>query len=245
MNNKIKFILHVFLPGMLWILTSCASSDQEPWRDIFNGKDMGGWEIKDGFAEAWIEEDCLVTEQKDSLNFPYLVYGEEFSDYILECEVKLTGPLNSGILIRGISDPGLDNGKIHGFQMEIDQTERRWTGGIYEEAGRKWLTPIEGMGEGEEEALHAYKVSDWNHYRMEAISDTFKIWVNGIPTTHLIDSKTDRGIIGFQIHKIAPGTETGVLSIKNIRIITDNPGKYSKHISLPATPNKFLKRHSY
>ncbi len=90
------------------------------------------------------------------------------------------------------------------------------------------------MGEGEEEALNAYKVSDWNHYRMEAISDTFKIWVNGIPTTHMIDSKTDKGIIGFQIHKIAPGTETGILRIKNIRIITENPEKYSKDISLPA-----------
>ena len=234
MNNKINIILCVPILGMLWILGSCTSSDQEPWIEIFNGKDMDGWEIRDGLAEAWIEEDLLVTEQKDSLNFPYLVYGEEFSDYILECEVKLTGPLNSGILIRGISDPGLNNGKIHGFQMEIDQTERRWTGGIYEEKGRLWLTPLEGMGEGEEEALNAYKVSDWNHYRIEAISDTFKIWVNGIPTTHLIDSKTDRGIIGFQIHKIAPGTETGILRIKNIRIITENPEKYSKDISLPA-----------
>ena len=234
MTGRIKNMLRFPMLGMIWMLGSCTSPDQEPWKEIFNGKDMEGWEIRDGLAEAWIDEDHLVTEQKDSLNFPYLVFGEEFSDYILECEVKLTGPLNSGILIRGISDPGLNNGKIHGFQMEIDQTERRWTGGIYEEAGRKWLTPIEGMGEGEEEAFNAYKVSDWNHYRMEAIADTFKIWVNGIPTTHLIDGKTDRGIIGFQIHKIAPGTETGILRIKNIRVITDNPEKYSKVISLPA-----------
>ena len=234
MNNKIRIILGVPMLGMLWMLSSCTSSDQDPWIEIFNGLDTDGWEIRDGSAEAWVEEGLLVTQQVDSLNFPYLVYREVLSDFILECEVKLTGPLNSGILIRGISDPGLNNGRIHGFQMEIDQTERRWTGGIYEEAGRLWLTPIKGMGVGEEEALYAYKVSDWNHYRIEAISDTFKIWVNGIPTTHLIDNKTKRGIVGFQIHKIRPDTETGILRIKNIKIITENPGKYSKNISLPA-----------
>jgi hypothetical protein len=109
MNGKINIINSVSLLGMFWILSYCASPDQEPWIEIFNGKDMDGWEIRDGLAEAWIEEDHLLTEQKDSLNFPYLVYGEKFGDYILECEVKLTGPLNSGILIRGISDPGLNN----------------------------------------------------------------------------------------------------------------------------------------
>ena len=233
MNNKIKIILRIPLLGMLW-LSSCTSLNQAPWTELYNGKDKDGWEIRDGSAEVWIEEGLLVTQQTDSLNFAYLVYKELFSDFILECEVKLTGSLNSGILIRGISDPGLHNGRLHGFPMEIDQTERRWTGGIYEEAGRKWLTPIKGMGEGEEEALNAYNVSDWNHYRIEAISDTFKIWVNGIPTTHLIDSKTDRGFIGFQIHKIGPVTEPGILRIKNVRIITENPSKYSKNISLPA-----------
>jgi hypothetical protein len=234
MNIKIRIILSIPMLGMLWVLSHCTSSDKDPWLKIFNGMDTDGWEIRDGSAEAWVEEGLLVTQQVDSLNFPYLVYREVLSDFILECEVKLTGPLNSGILIRGISDPGLNNGRIHGFQMEIDQTERRWTGGIYEEAGRLWLTPIKGMGEGEEEALNAYKVSDWNHYRIEAISDTFKIWVNGIPTTHLIDSKTERGIVGFQIHKTRSDTETGILRIKNIKIITENPGKYSKNISLPA-----------
>lgn len=93
-----------FLPllcsGVLW-LGSCVQSKQEPWNELFNGKDKEGWEIRDGKAEFWIEEDQLLTVQGDTLNFPYLVYPEELTDYILECEVKLTGKLNSGILIRG------------------------------------------------------------------------------------------------------------------------------------------------
>ena len=223
-----------FLLAIFWILNSCTISDKEPWTEIYNSKDMNGWEIRDGVAEAWIEQGLLVTEQTDSLNFPYLVYTEEFSDFILECWVKLTGPLNSGILIRANSNPQINNGKIHGFQMEIDQTERRWTGGIYEEAGRKWLTPLKGMGEGEQQALNAYKVSDWNHYRIEAISDTFEIWVNGITTTQLIDSKTQSGIIGFQIHKIGPDTEKGILRIKSAKVLKENPARYCRKMALPA-----------
>ncbi|MFY0652617.1 MAG: DUF1080 domain-containing protein [Cyclobacteriaceae bacterium] len=222
------------LLGTIGLLFSCTSSTQEPWKEIFNGVDTAGWEIRDGIAEAWVENGVLMTEQVDSLHFPYLAYKEEVSDYIMECEMKLTGPLNSGILVRGVSDPSLFNGRIHGFQMEIDQSERQWTGGIYEESGRLWLTPLKDMGVGEKEAFAAYKASDWNHYRIEAIADTFKIWVNRVPTTHLIDSKTAKGIIGFQIHKIAPDEEKGILRIKNVRILTEAPEKYSKPISLPA-----------
>jgi hypothetical protein len=235
MKNKMRIILGSLLFGMLYILSSCTSSDQDPWINIFNGENTEGWEIRDGSVEAWVEDGVIVSKQTDSLHFSYLVYKKELSDFILECDVKLTGTLNSGILIRANTDSSLFNGRTHGFQMEIDQTERRWTGGIYEELGRKWLTPIKGMGEGEEEALNAYKVSDWNHYRIEAIADTFKIWVNDIPTTHLIDSKTDRGVIGFQIHKLLPDAESGILRIKNIQMITENPEKYSMEISLPAT----------
>ncbi len=216
------------------LLCSCTSSNREPWINIYNGENTDGWEIRDGLAQAWVEDGLMVSQQTDSLNFSYLVYKKDLSDFILECDVKLIGTLNSGILIRGITNPELKDGRTHGFQMEIDQTERRWTGGIYEELGRKWLTPIKGMGVGEEEALNAYKVSDWNHYRIEAIADTFKIWVNGIPTTHLIDRKTDQGIIGFQVHKLGPGAVSGILKTKNIRIITDNPAKYSMDISLPS-----------
>jgi len=234
MYYKIKIKNFMLLLGIFCMLSFSISSKKKPWKEIFNGKNLDGWEIRDGSAKAWVEDECIVSKQSDPLNFSYLVYKEELSDFILECDVKLTGTLNSGIFIRGITDENLFNGRTHGYQMEIDQTERRWTGGIYEELGRKWLTRLKGMGEGEEKALNAYKISDWNHYRIEAISSTFKIWVNGIPTTHLIDNKTNRGIIGFQIHKLLPNTESGILRIKNVRIITENAGKYSKNISIPA-----------
>ena len=216
------------------ICSSCKPSNSEPWTELFNGVDLSGWEIVEGFAEPSVIDGILTVEQVDSSNFPYLMHTGMYSDFILELDAKLTGELNSGVLIRGIRDPLLNNGLAHGFQMEIDQSDRKWTGGIYEERGRLWLTPLDGNPE----AMEAYRVSDWNHYRIEAIQDTFKIWVNGIPTTHLIDGKTAQGFIGFQVHKLAPGMKSGRLQLKNVKIITENPSKFSKSIALsPVVPD--------
>lgn len=225
LNGTLKLVV-IFVT---FVFATFCQRPHNPWKNLFNGQDLTGWEIVDGKAEAIAQDGIIEVKQTDTSNFPYLVYTEVFSDFILELDVKITGTLNSGILIRGISDPKRNKGKIHGFQMEIDQTERKWTGGIYEEAGRRWLTPLDGMPE----AQDAYMVSDWNHYRIEAIRDTFKIWVNDVPTTYLIDGKTREGIIGFQIHKRAPDIKPGTVQLRDIMIITEKPDKYAKPISFP------------
>ena len=33
--------------------------------------------------------------------------------------------------------------RVHGYQMEIDPSSRAWSGGIYDEARRGWLYPME------------------------------------------------------------------------------------------------------
>ena len=211
------------------ILISTLSCQQgESWMDLFNGTDLQGWEISDGNAEVWVESGMIIACQTDTANFPYLVTKEVYDDFILELDLKITGELNSGVAIRGNSDPDINNGAMNGYQMEIDQSERRWTGGIYETAGRLWLTPLEGM----EKEMAAYQKSQWNHYRIEAIGDVFKIWVNDVPTTHLIDSKTASGKIAFQIHKRRPEMEIDTMRIRNIRIITDDPGRFTRPITL-------------
>ena len=53
--------------------------------------------------------------------------------------------MNSGVQVRGISDPAIKNGRVHGYQVEIDPSDRAWTGGIYDEARRGWLHTLEGQ----------------------------------------------------------------------------------------------------
>jgi len=40
--------------------------------------------------------------------------------------------LNSGVQIRSQSSAEYVNGRVHGYQVEIDPSPRAWTGGIYD-----------------------------------------------------------------------------------------------------------------
>ncbi|MDG2168247.1 MAG: DUF1080 domain-containing protein, partial [Opitutales bacterium] len=150
--------------------------------------------------------------------------------FIFEVDVKVIGDLNSGIMLRGQSNPNFKGGNLYGYQMEIDQSERQWTGGIYEEGGRGWLYSLEGKVD----AQKAYRKSEWNHYRIEAIGDHFRTWVNGVPTLNMIDGKTAEGVIAFQIHKLSKSGGGGAVYIRNARIVSEDAGNGIQGIEIPA-----------
>lgn len=205
----------------------CFVVNAQKWQSVFDGETLNGWEVRDANSPVDVKNGVLVSYHKDTEAHTYLCTKKEYSDFILELNVKVEGDLNSGILIRGISIPDYKNGKVHGYQMEIDQTERQWTGGIFEELGRGWLYDLKGKVDEQK----AYKPSAWNHYRIEAIGNVFKIWVNNIPVLHMVDDKTAKGVIGFQIHE-ASKFKGGNVAIKNVRILNKKLKKYSKEIPL-------------
>lgn len=200
------------------------------WQSLFDGQTLDGWQVVDGAATVLVDDGAMVGLLQDRENFTYLVSEQSYGDFILELDVKVIGDLNSGVLLRGQSDPAVNQGRMHGYQMEIDQSPRQWTGGIYEEAGRGWLYSLDGRTT--EQA--AYRPSQWNHYRIEALGDTFRIWVNGVPVLNLVDDQTAAGRLGFQIHKLSPGFGGGTVSIRNVRILTDEPVNHRRAMPLPA-----------
>ncbi|MCZ6674617.1 MAG: PQQ-dependent sugar dehydrogenase [Verrucomicrobia bacterium] len=199
------------------------------WTSLFNGRDLSGWEVRDGTSTVLVDDGAMVAYHQGTSGHTYLTTKKTFSDFILELDVKVVGDLNSGILLRGVSNPRFRNGKVHGYQMEIDQSERQWTGGIYEEMGRGWLYSLEGK----DDARKAYRPSDWNHYRIEAIGEHFRIWVNGVPTLNMADKKTTEGVIGFQIHNLPKGGGGGAVHIRNVRIVSEKAGDQIQGISIP------------
>jgi hypothetical protein len=144
--------------------------------------------------------------------------------------------MNSGVQIRSHSTPEYNNGRVHGSQVEIDPSNRKWSGGIYDEAGRGWLYSMELNPEGKK----AFKNNQWNKYRVEAIGNTIRTWVNGIPTANLIDEGEASGFIAFQVHAIgknkAPGTQ---VRWKNIYIKTTGltPSPPDKIFVVNTVPN--------
>jgi hypothetical protein len=103
--------------------------------------------------------------------------------------------------------------------MEVDPTDRAWSGGVYDEARRDWLYIPNINPEGKK----AFKKGDWNKYRIEAIGSTIRTWINGIPVSHLIDDMTASGFIALQVHAIYADMKPGMqIMWKNIRIQTNN-----------------------
>ena len=114
--------------------TSCVapSGPTEPVQ-LFNGKDLEGWEGAGEPAEkCWQVRDEWL--ECTGAKGPWLRTKEEFGDFNLEFEVKVDAALNSGVQIRSHSLPGYQNGRVHGYQVEIDPSDRAWTGGLYDEA---------------------------------------------------------------------------------------------------------------
>ena len=99
----------------------------------------------------------------------FLRTEKTYGDFILKLDLKLDIPGNSGIQFRSHQRPTKDgNGRVFGYQCEVDPSTRAWSGGLYDEARRGWLYPLDGHPE----AQKAFKVEDWNTYVIEARGPT-------------------------------------------------------------------------
>ena len=219
------------------LLASCTQEKKEkaPWKPLFNGKDLTGWNQKGGDAHYFVEGDMIVGSTVNNTPNSFLTTDKNYGDFILELDYKVDSTMNSGIQIRSLSNPAYQNGRVHGYQVEIDPSERAWSAGIYDEARRGWLVNLENN----KKAREAFKQNDWNHYRIEAIGDTLKTWINGVPASNLIDDQTREGFIGLQVHAIGNNDMPGKkIMWKNINIITDNVAKYSTKTTIPPIETK-------
>ena len=230
MNNIKKNVGHITLAIVfLLALGACEEKDTTPWKSLFNGTNFDGWTIKGGEATYEIRDDIIVGKTVYNTPNTFLTTDILYSDFIMELEYKVDSSMNSGIQIRSNSLPSYRNGTVHGYQIEIDPSARAWSAGIYDEQRRGWLYTLDNNPT----AQKAFKQNEWNHYRIEAIGDTIKTWINGVAAAYLIDDKTDKGFIGLQVHSIGKDKKEGTeIQWKNINILTDNLEKYSQKSNL-------------
>jgi hypothetical protein len=210
---------------LLTIVLNIYTTAFSQWKSLFNGKNLAGWNQKNGAAKFTVENGEIVGTTVANTTNSFLCTNEEYGDFIFEVDLKVENAMNSGIQFRSLSNPGYQDNRVHGYQMEVDPTNRAWSGGIYDEARREWLYIPNINPEGKK----AFKPGDWNKYRIEAIGNTLRTWINGIPIAHLIDDMTARGFIALQVHAIYGDMKEGMkIHWKNIRIQTANldPGPF-------------------
>ena len=224
--NKTLIILLGFLA--LPLLLICQN-----WQSLMpKDAQLKGWVKRGGEAVFKLENDEIVAYCKDRRHNTFLCTEKDYQDFILELEMMVDPTLNSGIQIRSHSLPEYMDGRVHGWQVEVDPSTRRFTGGIYDEARRMWLYPVSLN----DPARSAFRNGEWNHIRIEAHGNTVKTWVNGQAVANLVDNRTETGFIGLQAHSTYSDDDLGkIVKWRNVRILTDD---VEDHLTISRAPEQ-------
>jgi len=193
-NTQLLWFTLAALAAPLWL--GCQSAPQPPEEGmvpLFDGRTLNGWKQLNGKATYKVEDGMIVGTTVPGSPNSFLCTTKNYGDFILEFEVKVDPELNSGVQIRshqyehdvtvhtmGSRGPVTRSwkaGRVHGYQVEISNEATGTSGGIYDEARRGWLANIKD----DPAASKAFKDNQWNKYRIEAIGDSIKTFVNGVP----------------------------------------------------------------
>ncbi len=183
------------------------------WVELFNGKDLSGWEQKNGTATYEVKDGVIVGMTAKGSPNSFLCTTKEYGDFELEFEVKVDPRLNSGVQIRSKSYEKYKNYRVHGPQVEIATNGS--AGYIYGEAAGGWLS--------QDRPKHRHFNNDgWNKYTVRAVGGTISTTLNGQPITTLKENQKvqkdfAQGFIGLQVHSFR-GKPPAEVMWRNIRI---------------------------
>lgn len=206
----------------IWVVEKAhALSKSTPplFQPIFDGKTLEGWVKRGGKAEYRVDDGCILGETRPNSPNTFLCSERDFADFELDLEFKIDDLLNSGVQIRSHSSPDYRDGVVHGYQIEIDPSNRAYTCGIYEEQGRGWLDPLDDN----KDAREAYRNGQWNRMHVIAEGNHIRTWINGIPAAELIDDNTASGFFGLQVHGVGDRTDPLQVRWRNIMLRELNP----------------------
>jgi hypothetical protein len=195
-----------------------AKNDKNEWQQLFNGKDLSGWEHV-GAGEFVIENGLLRTEGGMGL----LWYTKrKFSDCVIRVVYKTSSPAsNAGVFVR-IADRPKDEWYAvhHGYEVQIldNRDEYHGTGAIYSLSRAT--------------AKAAKPVGEWNTMEITLKGARIVVMLNGVQVNDFDpkqpvpkrekDWEPERG----------PRPEIGYIGIQNHDDYAQNTHVYFKEISV-------------
>jgi hypothetical protein len=198
---------------------------------LFNGKDLTGWE---GYPNFWSVQDGVITGASSAENLvkqnTFLIWkGGEPSDFTLTLKYRMTPGdakkfTNSGIQYRShIVDP--EKFVVGGYQADIEYGDNH-SGILYEEKGRGILAKrsqkvvisqgkapakpnieITGSTGDAKEIQAAIEKDGWNDYKIVAKGNHVQHYINGKLTADVTDETAEapkKGVIALQMHQGPP-----------------------------------------
>jgi hypothetical protein len=215
----------------LFALTLTAAAGEV---EVFNGKDLTGWEgnkdlwsVKDGAITGITPPDPADPKKGIIKHNTFLVWkGGKVADFELTFQYRIEKG-NSGVQYRSKElDPGAFGPIISGYQADFEAGDK-YSGILYEERGRGILAlrgekntikpgadgkkpTVEKNGSvGDSAAIQAaIKKEDWNDYRIVAKGNHVQHFINGMQTIDVTDEDTanapKEGLLALQIHQGPP-----------------------------------------
>ena len=208
-----------------------AKSESE-FSSLFDGETLAGWE---GDTELWSVADGAIvgttTAETKLKKNSFLIWDGQVKDFDLRLKVKLVGG-NTGIQFRSqrIADDKIPF-RIKGYQADLD-AKNKFSGINYDEGGRGIIAPrgkrsvitpeakkqvVGDLGTAEK-LTETIKQDDWNDYRIVAVGNRIRQYINGVQTIDLTDNdeknRDMEGLLALQIHVGPPMT----VSYKDIRL---------------------------
>ncbi len=135
-----KPFLLALLLALVWGCGPSHDPDKEEWLDLFNGKDLSGWDIKisghpinDNYLNTFLVEDSMIRisyAEYDSFgtNYGHMYYEKPFSYYRLKFDYRFQGEQtpggavwnnrNSGIMLH--SQSAAEQGPDQHFPISIE-----------------------------------------------------------------------------------------------------------------------------
>lgn len=167
---SVSYLLVVFLhlAGLGLIGIRAAPGD---WQVLFDGRDFSAWKTLQKPADVpvgWVIEDGAMASRKGCGN---LVTRDEFADFELELEWKISAGGNSGLMFR-VDESG-EKPWHTGPEVQILDDARhkdgkfpnRVAGSLYD-----LLAPARAA---------ARPVGEWNQVRLRAQGPSIRCWLNG------------------------------------------------------------------
>lgn len=231
-----RFLTLAFLlaapPGLFATAPAATDNAGAAWQSLANGRDLTGWHLvgPPNPAPVTVEDGVITLRQRaDTAEHTFLTSDGRYADFILELDLRDDPGFNTGIILRAHASPPEARVRLTGYQVKIDPSPTRlWTGGLFDDYGNNWRWLFDLAGD--DRARHAFRMGEWSHFRIECLGPEIKVWVNGIPTAHLIDERYTRGPIAFKIHAIDAAAHIGqrAVRLKNIRILTEDVARFAR-----------------
>ena len=211
MKKFLPLSLLVAIAGVAYFVLQPAPEPaftlEDGYHYLYDGETLAGWHSVGGESTFDAEGEDIVGYHGPGAN-TFLRTDKSYGDFSLKMQMRWDESGNSGVMFRA-NQRGTD-GRVYGYQFELDDSDRSWSGGIYDEARRGWLADLADKPE----VRAVIRRDDWNDIEIEARGARIKTWINGVLAADIVDGLDAEGFIALQVHE----GDKGVMRWRRIRL---------------------------